>query len=301
MVVSVQQFFSWAGGPTANVLALGLRVAVGLVCSALVGWAGYRRNSLSRSGLWGAILVGTLTFGMGGWVWGLLLVAFFATSSLLTHYGASRKEQVADHFAKTGRRDLAQTLANGGLGAALALAHAATGGGLGVLFFAFVGAMAAVTADTWATELGVLSAGRPRLITTGEAVERGTSGAISPLGTLSAVAGAWTIGFLGLALQWLQSGLSGAPWSARLGWLPLLAAVAGVAGSLFDSLLGATLQASYYCLHCGKETEQAIHRCGRQPVHIRGWYWLGNDWVNFLASLAGALVAAGLGALALYL
>ncbi len=301
MVVSTQQFFSWAGGPAAGVLALGLRVAVGLVCSALVGWAGYRRNALSRSGLWGAMLTGTLIFGMGGWVWGLLLIAFFVTSSLLTHYGARRKEQVAGHFAKTGRRDLAQALANGGLGAALAVAYAATGGTHEVLFFAFVGAMAAVTADTWATELGVLSAGRPRLITTGEPVERGTSGAISPLGSLSAVAGAWTIGFLGLALQWLQGWLSGAPSQARLGWLPLLAATAGMAGSFLDSLLGATVQASYYCMHCGKETEQAIHRCGRLPIHIRGWHWLGNDWVNFFASLAGALVAAGLGALALYL
>jgi len=301
VVVSVQQFFAWAGGPTVSILGLGLRTLVGLACSAAVGWAGYRRQSLSESGLLGAILVGTLIFGLGGWVWGLLLIAFFAGSSALTHYASARKEPAADHFAKTGRRDLAQALANGGLGAALAVANAATGGRQPVLFFAFVGAMAAVNADTWATELGILSADAPRLITTGETVERGTSGAISPLGTLAGAAGAWAIGFAGLALQLLQTRLSGAPWSPRLGWLPLLAASGGMAGALCDSLLGATVQATYYCMHCGKETEQAIHRCGRQPIHIRGWHWLDNDWVNFLASLIGALVAAGLGALAFYI
>ncbi len=74
-----------------------------------------------------------------------------------------------------------------------------------------------------------------------------------------------------------------------------------MAGSLFDSLLGATVQATYYCPQCGKETERPIHRCGRQPIYIRGWHWLDNDWVNLLASLAGALVTAGLGALVLYI
>lgn len=299
--MSAQQFFNWAGGPTAGILGLALRAAAGLAFSALVGWAGYRRNSLSQSGLLGAILVGTLIFGLGGWVWGLLLIAFFVSSSALSHYGASRKRTVAEHFAKTGRRDLAQTLANGGLGAALAVANAATGGRQLLLFVAFVGAMAAVSADTWATELGVLSADEPRLITTGEAVERGTSGGISPLGALAAVTAAWAIGFLGLACQSLQGWLSGAPWGPRLGWLPLLAAIAGMAGSLIDSLLGATVQATYYCMHCGKETEQPLPRCARQPIHVRGWHWLDNDWVNFLASLTGALIAAGLGALALYL
>jgi len=297
--VSAQQFFAWAGGPASSWLGLGLRLVVGLALSAGVGWAGFKRASLSRSGLLGAIAVGTLTFGLGGWVWGLLLVAFFATSSALTHYASARKQPLADHFAKGSRRDLAQVLANGGLGAALAMAYAATGG-QPTLFFAFAGAMAAVTADTWATELGVLSADRPRLITTGEAVEPGTSGAVSPLGSLAAMSGAWMIGFLSLALQLLQGCLSGVPWNPRLGWLPLLAALAGLAGSLFDSLLGATLQASYYCMHCGKETEQPIHRCGRQPIHIRGWPWLDNDGVNLLASLAGALIAGGLGVLALH-
>ncbi|HOG48687.1 MAG TPA: DUF92 domain-containing protein [Anaerolineae bacterium] len=284
-----------------GLLGLGLRTAAGLALSAAIAWAGYKRESLSRSGLWGAIVVGTLIFGLGGWVWGLLLIAFFVTSSALSHYGSRRKQSLAEHFAKTGRRDLGQTLANGSLGAALAVANALTGGTHPLLFFAFTGALAAVNADTWATELGILSGEQPRLITTGEPVEWGTSGGISSLGALASVAGAWTIGFLALAFGIVQGRLSGMPAGPRLGWLPLVAAFAGLAGSLLDSLLGATVQATYYCLHCGKETEQPLHRCGRQPIFLRGWHWLDNDWVNFVTSLAGALVATAFGALVLYL
>jgi len=295
------QLLTRAIGPYADIPTVGLRLAIGLLVSAVIALLAYRRQSLSQSGAWGAVLIGTIIFGLGGLPWGLLLIAFFVTSSIFTHYQQRRKEALADHAAKTGRRDLGQVLANGGIGALLAAAFALTGGNQIIFFFAFVGAMAAVTADTWATELGVLSPEKPRLITTGERVERGSSGGVSSLGLAAAVAGAWAISFLGFALVLGQYALTGDLLTLRVVWLPLLAALGGVAGSLVDSLLGATVQCTYYCPQCGKETEQPIHRCGRQPIHIRGWHWLDNDWVNVAASLTGVLVTVLLGALVLYL
>ena len=103
------------------------------------------------------ILTGTIIFGFGGWDWGLLLIAFFVSSSLLTRYKETAKLQVADQFAKGGPRDLWQALANGGLAALIALGSGLTGGTHWLLLFAFVGAIAEANADTWATELGVLS------------------------------------------------------------------------------------------------------------------------------------------------
>lgn len=259
-----------------------VQLLLGLILSAGIGLLAYRRGSLSRSGVLGAMLTGTLIFGLGGLVWGALLVVFFVSSSLLSHWQEGRKAAVAEKFAKGSRRDLAQTLANGGVGALLAV---------GVAIYphpawlaAFVGTMAAVTADTWATEIGVLSVTPPRLITTLRPVPPGTSGGVTRLGTLAALAGGVFIGACGALLTALL-GQPGGPT------LLLVGSVAGVASALFDSLLGATVQRLYVCQVCGKETERRVHH-GRPTLAIRGWPWLNNEGVNFLASLVGAALGA---------
>jgi uncharacterized membrane protein len=75
---------------------------------------------------------------------------------------------------------------------------------------------------------------------------------------------------------------------ANLLWAVPVALAGGVAGSLGDSLLGASVQRIQICPQCKVETEQYIHRCGTPTVYRRGWRWLNNDWVNFLASILGA-------------
>jgi uncharacterized membrane protein len=129
----------------------------------------------------------------------------------------------------------------------------------------------------------VLNPHPPRLIThPSRIVEKGTSGGISLVGTLAALAGAGLIGLLAGLLN-----PSGITWS-----IALLITLAGLLGSLFDSLLGATVQAIYRCPPCDKETEQhPIHLCGASTIQIRGWKWLDNDWVNFGCGAFGAVVA----------
>jgi uncharacterized protein (TIGR00297 family) len=268
------------------------QLLLGLVLSALLGGLGYWRRSLTISGVVGAILVGTLIFGFGGWIWGLLLITFFVSSSLLSNYRRSEKAQVSAVFAKGSRRDLGQALANGGLGAVLAVAFARYPEPL--LFAAFVGVMSTVNADTWATELGILSRIPPRLITTSQQVAPGTSGGVTRLGIWASIAGALLIGAVATGLLQIDSLLRGAGWSLEAASFPLLAVVGGFAGSLFDSLLGATVQGVYYCGHCKKETERPVHHCGEPALQVRGWAWLNNDLVNLAASMVGGLVAASL-------
>ena len=253
-----------------------IQLVIGFLLSGLIAFGAYRRRSLSRSGMWGTFILGGIVFGLAGWRWGLLLVLFFVSSTLLSHYKEKEKAAVAaEKFAKGHQRDIGQVLANGGVGAAAAV--------LAWLFPAwpwfplYLGAMATVTADTWATELGTLSRQRPRLITNGQHVPTGTSGGVSPLGTAVSFGGGL---FIGLA-------------AALFGLGPLLpialaAGLGGLAGSLFDSFLGATVQQIYKCRVCGKETEKVRHH-GELTEPIRGWSWLNNDWVNGLASLVGGL------------
>ncbi len=246
---------------------------------------------MAASGVLGAVLVGTTIFTLGGWAWGTLLVVFFVSSSALSHYKAGRKEALAEKFSKGSQRDLAQTLANGGAGALVAVANGLWPHPL--WWPVFVGIVATVNADTWATELGVLSRTPPRLITTGHVVAVGTSGGLTLTGTGAALGGAALIGLVAAGFH-----LAGGAALAAAAGLLVVAALAGLLGALADSLLGATVQAIYFCDTCGQETERhPLHRCGSPTRQLRGWRWLDNDWVNFLSSVAGGAVAAGLWAL----
>ncbi len=273
------------------------QLALGAALALLVAAGGYAAGSLSAGGAAGAFAVGTAVFGLGGPIWGVLLVVFFASSSLLSEWHADHKAGAAARFAKGSRRDLGQVLANGGLPALLALAQASRPDL--DLFPAFVGALAAVTADTWATEVGLLSVVRPRLITTGRLVPPGTNGGVTVLGTSAAAAGGLVIG-LAAAL------LVGVADIGRLGVLSpvlfnpaglpflLIAPVAGLASSACDSWLGATLQAVYRDPATGGETEQPMGPDGTANDLVRGWPWLTNDGVNLCASVVGAALAWGL-------
>lgn len=265
------------------------RLALSLLLSIIAGGFGYWRNILAPSGWPGAVLVGTATAGLGGWDWGLLVIVFFASSSALGRLGARRKAAiVAAQWEKGDRRDWGQVLANGGLGAALAGLYAVWPSPL--LWNAYVGVLAAVTGDTWATEIGVLSRQTPRLITTSRPVPAGTSGGVTLLGTAAALGGTAAIGLAAIVLQ----SIFRASWQPTL--LPI-ALVGGSVGVLCDSLLGATVQAIRWCPRCRVETERDEHSCGASAVPLRGWRWLRNDAVNALASLAGGLAALGVAAL----
>jgi uncharacterized protein (TIGR00297 family) len=265
-----------------------LRLLLSLGLSILAAGLSYRRGLLSESGSAAAVVVGTLTAGVGGWDWGLLLILFFISSSLLSRYGAKRKARfVSEQWEKGDRRDWGQVFANGGSFALLAVVWAVWPAEL--VWAAAAGALATATGDTWATELGVLSRRAPRLITTGLPVEPGTSGGVTMLGSAAALAGAGLIGVGALLLAW------GIRHTWGIGVLPS-ALIGGAAGVAADSLLGATVQAMRWCPRCGKATERGIHGCGMPTHPLRGWSWLTNDAVNALASLIGGVVAGGLAA-----
>jgi len=269
-----------------------IQLGAGFGLAAIIAGAAYIARSLSVSGAIAAVILGTAVFGLGGFSWAVLLVGFFVSSSVLSRMFKGQKAGVTEKFSKGNRRDAGQVLANGGVAGLLVLVQAMFPS-VTFLWVAAAGTLAAVNADTWATELGVLNKSEPRLLTSGKMVDKGTSGAVSRTGTLAAIGGAAAIGILAVIVWPKYAG------GISLGAVPLRLAVitlAGVVGSFTDSLLGATVQAIYFCPRCGKETERhPLHSCGTPTTQIRGWRWLGNDGVNWACAIAGAAVATVLG------
>ncbi|MCJ7512030.1 MAG: DUF92 domain-containing protein [Anaerolineales bacterium] len=252
-----------------------MALLLGAGVAGLAWWAGL----LQPSGAAAATLVGAAAFGGSGWRGAGLVLAFFLSSGVLSRWGAQRKRVLQPVMAKSGRRDAWQVAANGGVAAVLSLAYGLSGSQAEVFLVGMVGALAAVNADTWATEIGVLSSPPPRLLTGGRIVPPGTSGGVTAAGLLASLAGAGLISALA-AWFWGRPALLG------------IGLLAGMLGSLLDSLLGATAQAVYHCPACGVETEQhPRHTCGAATQRLRGLAWLGNDTVNLLCSLSGAVLA----------
>lgn len=263
-----------------------MQFLTGFLLASAAAWTAWKVRALSRSGALSAVLLGTVVFGFGGLRWAVLLLGFFISSSGLSFLFKRYKTSLDEKFSKGSVRDWAQVLANGGIAGICVILAVFDGGRWSWVIFA--GALAAVNADTWATELGVLSPKAPRLITNGKTVERGTSGGVSLWGVLAAFAGAGFIAALAVAFWPGNEIILDAAWWVR--WLGI--SLAGLGGSLVDSLLGATGQAIYFCPACKKETERyPMHTCGSSTRLVRGWKWMNNDRVNLICSLAGGLLA----------
>ena len=277
----------------------------------IAAW-GHRRGSLSPSGAVAAAVVGLATLGCSLRL-GATLLAFFFASSKLTHFKEEVKAALEEGAKRGGRRDWRQVLCNSGVPTLLAVGYGALAGCLDLplgglpgvepwradlltlLLGGFLGYYACCCGDTWASELGPLSADTPRLVTTLKPVRRGTNGGVTLLGLSASAAGGL---FTGLVF-FLAAVVSPTLWvfdaqraAALAQWrLVPLGLAAGLFGSLLDSLLGATLQFTGYDVAKGK----IVSRPGPDVVHISGAALLSNNAVNLvsatLTSAATALVA----------
>jgi len=260
---------------------LAIQIILGGLCAAAFALLSFRLRLLTRRGALAQCAAGWMLFGLGTWQWAVPIVVFFAVSSLLSRLTHSASRAGSDLFAKGETRDEAQVAANGGLATLLVLPWFLTGAE--VFYVAYLGAVAASAADTWATSIGMTSRDAPHSVRTFQPVVPGQSGGVTPRGVLAASAGAFGIA------------LTGVPWLAIPSTGIVAVTVAAFLASLLDSLLGATLQLQYRCTVCGQLTERRTH-CEVLAQRSRGQSWCTNDMVNLLASTAG-----GAGAMLAYL
>ena len=239
--------------------------------SAVLGLVAYKiRSATAGAALGGAAITASLMFATVGFPylpWKTALVpvlALMVMTSLATHAGRGRKENLGTAESRRGRQ-ASQVAAN--LGVAAIVSNPLVQSWLiergwvhhriapTVFFVLGLAALAEAAADTVSSEVGQVLSGHPRMITTFRKAEPGTDGAISLGGTAVGIISAGAVAAAG---SWAMDG----GWNIlAVSWL------AGVFGLFFDSLLGAT-------------AEQ------------RGW--INNDAVNFLSTASAAGFALGL-------
>lgn len=253
-----------------TLLILGLIIFTGLV--------GYHLKSLTASGVFAAILVGLAVF-LGFGAKGLILLGvFFASSSLWSKYKSTYKRTIEEKIAKGATRDWRQVVANGGSAAFFSIIHFFHN----ELFWliGFIVCLASANSDTWASEIGSLSRKEPIYIRSFKRVDKGTSGAISLLGSAAGLAGSLLIclfSFWLFPLNFFES---------------IIIFLFGFIGNVIDTLIGAYYQKVYVCSHCGIETEKRSH-CQVPTTRIKGLDLVDNDMVNFVSGLLAALIAIG--------
>lgn len=289
-------------------------VAAVIGAAAMAGW-GIRRGALSTSGALAALFVGAGTLGCS-LRFGATLIAFFLSSSKLTQLQEEVKA-VEEDAKQGGQRDWKQVFCNGFVPTLLSIAYGILSGFVDVplgsmpnvepwraeavtlLLGGFLGYYACCCGDTWASELGMLSKDTPRLITTLRPVRRGTNGGVTLLGLTASLAGGLFVGAVFYAAAcisptlWVfdaQHKLAVAQWR-----LVPLGLMAGLFGSIVDSVLGATVQFTGY----NRTTQQIAKRPGPDVVRISGAPLLTNNTVN-LVSASVTAVATALLALRMY-
>ena len=276
-------------------------IAISMALSAPIAHISIKKGYLTKDGVLASLLVAVAAAftGLRSFIY---IFAFFISSSMLTYIGYKTK-QTRGSAEKSGGRTWRQVFGAGGVGSLLFvlsfIAHY-----LGFYEWAKYSLLtalvvfAASTADTWAAEIGSLSKKEPRLVVKPWVkVCPGTSGGVTMLGELASISGAAFMGFVAVILTSLVNFIHYGTWSAltlsphitfafitSLGWL----------GEFLDSIVGATLQAKYYCPECGTLTDKEVHICGSLTQFHSGFKFIGNESTNVIATSILALVSLAL-------
>lgn len=240
----------------------------------------YYLRAITFWGLQTAALLGISLFAFGGWISFAALVLFFVLGSVASLIGKNRKSAASALHERQGARTVAQVLANGLPALVFAVLYYATG--IEAYLLVVLACFASATADTFSSEIGMLSKKEPISILTLKRVQRGLSGGVTPMGFGGAVLGAFLISVLAVP----EFGISGM-WAAI---------ITGLASSVLDSVFGAALQAKYQVQgddigHTQRLTERKSLD-GVPLKLVKGLKWVNNDIVNFTSVFICGLLLA---------
>lgn len=246
---------------------------------ALMAWALFRKNILTRYGSILAYLLGIYYFTILGYEWIIPPVFFFLSSVIFTRFNAfsNKKPAGAD------RRNVWQVLANISIALLCSAIYLRQGNEIYIYFY--IALVAAVTADTWASEIGPVFNRKCFSLSDRKIKDAGISGGISISGSLASLAGAFSIAIASVPLL-----LGPINWK-----MVLILTLSGFLASFIDSLLGAFAEPhleemNYFRKRTPKSRNTVVqpNRNNNQPSSQQERL-APNDLVNLLASMTAPL------------
>lgn len=241
-----------------------------LVLSLLLASLALIKKSMTNSALVCAFVFSFIISYYGGLVSYLILFSVFLGTVIAGKIGKEKRIEVNSSIVeKAHKKDMIQIIANVFIGVLAIVICVLTNNIVFLVVYASV--MAESLADSLASDIGVLSKRDPINILTFKKSEKGVSGNISLLGTLSSLLGSIIVGVIFYIFH------------HNLFYLFVIV-VSGFLGGLFDSLLGALVQVKYKCLKCGKITERKIH-CELETKYYKGIKFINNDMVNLSSNV----------------
>lgn len=257
---------------------MSLSFILGFFLSFTIAGLAFRKKSLTRSGMIAAILLGTLVYGYGHWVFYLFMMFFFMSSlvirKVVTILYPSAHKALTDHKRKHEARSWVQVLANGGILGFISYAYFLVPSSF--LIFVAALSMAASTSDTWASEIGILSQEKPKSLIRRQIMETGLSGGVTSLGLWASLGGSALISLVFGIFLWLSTG-----FYLNVLLATLLCLLGGFSGSLLDSILGEFFQAKYKTI----KSEIIEVSDSSTDALIHGFRWIDNNFVNFISNL----------------
>ena len=251
---------------------------IGLGLSLIIAYIAYTKESLNFSGFLGAVIFGTMLYFFGTFIVWSALIVFFISSSILT-----KLHEKTDKNYSQGR-GIKSVISNALIATICSILYYFIQEPLYLV--ASIASIAASNADTWASEIGILSKGKTYYITNFKIAPKGVSGAISLLGILSSLLGALFISITFVLLYRMVTPLT---INNMLSY-GFIVTLSGFLGCQIDSLLGALVQAKYKNIQTGMIAESK-ELPDESIVLISGFSFITNDVVNLLSSLGGSLIA----------
>ena len=139
-----------------------MHALTGLIVVGAFGVVSIKLKIVSISGLIAGFIVGIVVWILGGWTWFLIILMFHLSAAFFTKFKYKRKVKEGLAQEKGGARPWPNVFANGGFPTICAALDGIfvlliIGGFFDIFLFGFIGAVATMTADTIATETGLLS------------------------------------------------------------------------------------------------------------------------------------------------